>query len=104
MRVLTDLEIVCWQGDHFLYVFAVGLPALIIWGLGIPITALILVSQLKNQLNTIEAKSKFGFIYNGYKPEAFYWEIVIIARKVTLICFAVYLRQTGIFIQVQIMS
>jgi hypothetical protein len=98
--VLTDLEIECWQGDHAMYVLGVGLPALLIWGLGIPIAALILLSQVRNKLHTVESKSKFGFVYNGYKPETYYWEITIIGRKILLICFAVFFRDIGIFIQV----
>jgi hypothetical protein len=100
--VLTDLEIECWQGDHAMYVLGVGLPALLIWGLGIPTAALLLISQVRTTLYTVESKSKFGFVYNGYKPETYYWEITIIGRKIVLICFAVFLRDIGIFIQVNI--
>ena len=35
-RVLNDLEIVCWKGNHILWGYICGIPSIIVWGLGIP--------------------------------------------------------------------
>jgi uncharacterized protein YcgL (UPF0745 family) len=46
---------------------AVALPSLIVWGVGIPMFAFILLMRERNKLNKIDIREKFGFLYNGYK-------------------------------------
>ncbi len=36
---LYDLDLVCWQGTHLVYVLAVALPGLLLWSLGLPALA-----------------------------------------------------------------
>jgi hypothetical protein len=91
-----DLEIICYKGRHTLFALGVALPALIIWGLGIPCIALILIYQRRNDLNLVDTKAKFGFLYNGYRiPQAYYWEIVIMYRKIFVIFIQVFLGTVG---------
>jgi hypothetical protein len=42
-RVLNDLEIECWNGTHSFWSLFVGLPGIIVWGLGIPLFAWMLL-------------------------------------------------------------
>ena len=66
-RVYASLNIICYKGFHLLWAYAVALPSLIVWGLGIPFFAFILLNKEKGRLNTTAIKEKFGFLYNGYK-------------------------------------
>lgn len=77
MRLHEDMEIVCYSPTHKIKAFAVGLPALILWGkvfklfetflgIGIPSFGLRLIVSLKKELNKFEVKSKYGFLYSGY--------------------------------------
>jgi len=43
----------------------------------------------------LETKQKFGFLYNGYKKEYFFWEIVIMYRKILIIFISVFLYSEG---------
>ena len=49
----------------------------------------------------IDTKAKFGFLYNGYRiPQAYYWEIIIMYRKIFVIFIQVFLGQLGKIVQV----
>ena len=51
-------------------------------------------------LQTSEIKEQFGFLYNGYRKSSYYWEIVIIFRKLTIIFISVFLQSEGSLVQV----
>jgi hypothetical protein len=36
-RLKADIEIICWKGTHNLIAYAIALPALIVWGIGLPL-------------------------------------------------------------------
>jgi len=36
-------------------------------------------------------KTRYGFLFAGYKPQRFFWEIVIMYRKVLIIMASVFL-------------
>lgn len=39
MRLKADLEILCWTQIHSICAYMIALPALIVWGLGLPLLA-----------------------------------------------------------------
>jgi hypothetical protein len=41
--LLEDMEIRCFEGDHLFYALVVAAPGCLVWGIGIPTVALILV-------------------------------------------------------------
>lgn len=97
-----DMEVICYRGYHKIIVFAVALPALILYGLGIPTLGLFLVYQNREKLNTIHIKQKYGFLFNGYRPgQAQYWEFVIMYRKIIIIFIQIILAQRGKIVQVR---
>lgn len=101
-RLYEDLEITCYKGHHSMFALGVALPALIVWSLGIPSVALFLIYQRRKELNLIDVKAKYGFLYNGYRnPQAYYWEIVIMYRKLAIIFIQVFLSQVGKIVQVR---
>ena len=66
-RLFDDLEILCYKGNHNILSFGVAMPSIIIWGLGIPTIAFVLIYQNRKQLHLIDVKGKFGFLYSGYR-------------------------------------
>lgn len=42
-RLLSDLEVICYETDHNTFSFIVAIPSLILWGVGIPMFALIVL-------------------------------------------------------------
>lgn len=55
-RVKNDLEIICYLGQHTYWALGVALPALVVWGLGIPLFSYILLSKVKDKLESLEVK------------------------------------------------
>jgi hypothetical protein len=92
LRLYEDLEVVCYTSTHNAFAFGIALPGLIIWGLGIPSLGLALLLKYKDSLNTGDVRLKYGFLYKGYNErKAFYWEIVIMYRKIIFIFIRVFM-------------
>ncbi len=98
-RIYKDLETMCWSNLHSFWSYVVALPSIFVWGLGIPAFAFVLMTREKHTLNSIETRMKFGFLYNGYKVDYYYWEIVIMYRKIILIFIAVFIQNYGVMTQ-----
>jgi hypothetical protein len=96
IRLSSSLQTVCWEGKHNLIAKGVALPCIFLWGLGIPAAVFMLMRKSKNTLDTPETKQKFGFLYNGYKRHNYFWEIIIMYRKIFCIMIAVFLQGQGI--------
>ena len=72
-----------------------ALPSLVVWGLGIPLFAFFLLNKEKSKLNTLAVKEKFGFLYNGYKRQFYYWEVIIMYRKIAMVIISVVIYTFG---------
>ena len=97
--LVQDLEVECWDGTHTFYAMAVALPGIIVWGIATPAFIIRVMYKRKNYLSRIENKLRFGFVFNGYKVDKFYWEFVIMYREVAIICLAVFLSGVSVMIQ-----
>ncbi len=42
---------------------------------------------------------KYGFLYKGYKPKAFFWECVMMFKKVGIAFISVFLNGAGTLVQ-----
>ncbi|CDW75877.1 UNKNOWN [Stylonychia lemnae] len=98
-RVQDDLEIICWSPEHTFYSYFVALPCIIVWGLGIPFFALAILMRKRKKLDSFEIRQRFGFLYRGYRKDYYYWEIVIMYRKILIIFTAVFISNFGIVAQ-----
>ena len=78
------------------------MPSIVVWGLGIPFFAFVLMFRERKNLMQIEVKEKFGFLYNGYQSDLFFWEIVIMYRKIAMIFIAVFIQPQGVITQAMI--
>ncbi|TNV88247.1 hypothetical protein FGO68_gene13755 [Halteria grandinella] len=101
-RVYVDMTIVCYQRVHSFWSYTVAMPSIIVWGLGIPFFAFILMYRERTLLHTLDLKQKFGFLYNGYQLDMFFWEIVIMYRKIAMIFISVFIQPQGVITQAMI--
>jgi hypothetical protein len=99
IRLVVDMQVLCYEGLHYYMAWGLALPCLILWGLGIPAIVLIMMRKDSDKLDTVAVKQKFGFLYNGYKRHNYFWEIVIMYRKILCIFIAVFLNRVGIIVQ-----
>ena len=75
--------------------YGLALPCFILWGLGIPAVIYWLMKQEERNLDTDGVKIRFGFLYLGYKRDVYFWEIVIMYRKIIALCIAVLMTPLG---------
>ena len=80
---------------------AVAVPGLILWGLCAP--GIVLIFILKNRQNLTDKANKirFGFLFHGYKSHLFYWEFIIIYRKIGIVLISVFLSTVSHAVQGQ---
>ena len=93
------LNIPCWDYAHYRYVFIVVLPSIASWGVGVPMLCLLVLYRNRNRLSLLELKLRLGFVYNGYEYSKYYWEFVILYRKILIITVAVFLTNISTSIQ-----
>jgi hypothetical protein len=95
----SNLDIKCFDEQHSLYAFSVALPAILLWGLGVPSFILGILVKRRKKLGTLLMKCRFGFFYNGFKKTHFYWEFLILYRKIIIINLVVFVGNQSIPIQ-----
>ena len=85
-----DYDIQCWHGDHSLWALGLGLTSLVIWIILLPSLIVIILKRNQKKLNTAKVAKKYSFIYNGYSNKKYYWELVVMIRKITIICIIIF--------------
>ena len=94
--ITDELDIRCWDDEHMWYLVHVSIPALIVWGLSVPIMSLFLILKNRNRRFEEVIKLKYGFLFLGYDDGSFYWEFVIMSRKVTIAFISVFLESISV--------
>ena len=93
----ADVNIECWTESHMKWVLALGIPSLILWGFMIPIMLLIVLYSKKDCLEDEDTVKSYGFLLKGYRKEMFFWEIVIMYRKIALVIFTKFFTSNNLF-------
>lgn len=73
------------------------------WSLGIPIATWAILYEEKLYLRSRDVLLKYGFLYKGFKGSSYFWESVIMLRKVAIIFVATLLSTWGEIIQAYIL-
>eukprot|EP00359_Climacostomum_virens_P007602 CAMPEP_0204901898 /NCGR_PEP_ID=MMETSP1397-20131031/3348_1 /ASSEMBLY_ACC=CAM_ASM_000891 /TAXON_ID=49980 /ORGANISM="Climacostomum Climacostomum virens, Strain Stock W-24" /LENGTH=1637 /DNA_ID=CAMNT_0052070321 /DNA_START=1200 /DNA_END=6113 /DNA_ORIENTATION=- len=90
--ISSDFSIMCWDYEHYFYVLAFAMPSLIIWVCFLPIFCVFFLFKKRMKLEDASSKYILGFLYHGYRPEVFYWEFVVLYRKIGIIVVAVFMN------------
>lgn len=85
-----DFSIECFQGEHLNYSYY-SYIFIVIYGLGIPAAAFTFLYKYRNRLYSSNVVSSLKFLYIEYKPNRYYWEMVIMFRKIAIIFMSVFL-------------
>jgi len=72
-----------------------ALPTLIIWVVVLPVLTFGMLCRYRHRLNDEKIKGKYAFLYRGYKDNKYYWEFIILMRKVILIVVLVFLSMVS---------
>ena len=90
-KMKAHLDFDCYSPDHITWIMVIAMPSLIIWVIGVPLFAFIVLSINRHSLDSGPVKKIFLVLYQGLKQKAFYWEFVNTIRKVLLLLFSAVL-------------
>jgi hypothetical protein len=104
LRLELDTSIDCLHSDHTAFQIAAS-AALLLFTFGLPFSLFLYLFSRRNELaqttsgQTDPSKhyrvniQQFGFLYAGFKPSEWFWENVVMARKVFIVAITVFLRR-----------
>lgn len=79
----ADFQERCFIGRHSMFMLAVFVPRLLLYIMGLPVAALLTLRRNRSKLdNNARVKFRYDFLYNGYKVRRYWWEGVVVLRKV----------------------
>lgn len=92
----------CYSSEHLLWAALIAIPMMIVWVIGFPILAFIILYKKRHTLEEGNIKEYMMILYQGLKQRVFYWEFVNTIRKTLILMINVFLSSTSIFYQVLI--
>ena len=94
----------CYKGDHMAYL-PLAVISLIVFVIGIPaLLAAILMKKVKETAVHLDVIEMFGNLYVKYRPALFWWELVVMTRKVLIVTLVVLLTTHGAILYVSILA
>jgi len=63
--VRRDMQVGCFGPTHKRWAFGAGIPGVLLYPLGIPVGAGLLLYSVRKELEVRQIKKKFGFLYSG---------------------------------------
>lgn len=95
-HLITDYSITCWDETHKNLIYGATLPFIIIIVIGFPVYLLyrLIAHWRNNTLNDKKELLKYGYFYFGYDKQYFYWDLVILLRKIFVLSIDVFFLTT----------
>ena len=90
----ADLEIECYTQQHYTYLF-ISYLALFVYGIGIPGAGYYMLYKHRYHLyehDKYSGPSPLFFLYLGYRENRWYYEFIVMAKKLGLIIIGVFLK------------
>ena len=97
--VIAELSEQCWTARHFKSVVFISVPSIAVWVIGLPTLVLALLVRRHRQLHSLSQRVMFAFLYKGYEQKWFFWEFVILYRKIGLVGAAVFLAPMSVRVE-----
>ena len=90
LRLSAQMDMECFMGEHLFWFFALALPSLLLYSVFIPLVGVTTLVRLRRQgklwrsPGDASKASVYMFLYVGFRKESFYWEFIILLRKLML--------------------
>ena len=94
--LLGNVNVECWSAHHSKWLFAVGLPSIIVNVIGVPCFFLWQIIKNRNKLQQDDETTmlKLSYITKGYRVQ--YWEVVVMTRKLCVAFIGSYFKTVQI--------
>ena len=87
--LIENRAINCDSLEHIQYSLLVTIIGLLLWGIGVPVYIISNLYEHRKNLFEDQVKIKYGFMFNGYTHSRYYWEFVILFKKLWVIFLTV---------------
>ena len=88
-RLRLDLSVDCSSEQHAAYHTA-SVVLTVLTCAGVPLALLARLFVFRNQLDSVEAHARLGFLYEGYHANRYGWEVTVLARKLLIAVISVF--------------
>ena len=76
-----------------------GLLGILLWVIGLPLGTCLVLRENKHILQRNKIKSRLGFLYNGFREQRYYWEMIGVLSKAWVAGVSVFFIQAGTLVQ-----
>ena len=98
LRLVNDMNIDCNSAFHQTWIFSLAVPVLVISSaIILYLIFKLFYSYYHKKLREKEVKFALGYFYFAYKPELFFWDIVILIRRVLILFVFMYFYEKIFF-------
>ncbi|GFR39670.1 hypothetical protein Agub_g141 [Astrephomene gubernaculifera] len=97
-----DYGLHCYRSQHLVLAAAVGFPGLVLFCLGVPAAsaAWLRHSARRGRLNDRDFSDRYGFLYEDYSRQYYFWESVIMLRKLLVVGLLIVTNSEDDIVQV----
>lgn len=88
--VTSNVSYLYQNSHHLLWLFYFILPAFVLVSIIIPFFLFIILYNHRKTLHLTKIRKIWGYLYNEYHSEVYYWEIIKIFQKELIILVLVY--------------
>jgi hypothetical protein len=87
---MADFEEPCYVGRHLLFVFFVGITQILLYAIGLPLLVFVFLHRHRHELKKPVVKFRYSLFFAGFRPEKYYWEVIVALRKESTVILAVF--------------
>ena len=93
------MTVKCFSPTHIGWALGLGLLYILLWTIGLPILGFIFLTCKRSQHESPKFKRRFLILYQGFKPNRYYWELVNIIRKAIVASIHVFVPYKELYIK-----
>ncbi|KAJ9454236.1 Laminin subunit alpha, partial [Diplonema papillatum] len=87
--LMEDPRIDCNDAKYGVYRW-IAVLGFVVYGFGLPLAGYLLLRRKRHRLRTKRVMSTLGFVYSGYRQSYYFWEMIIMLRKMAIVSIVVF--------------
>lgn len=80
-----DPEEICYGNNHTFHVLLIALPSFLMYALGLPMASFLILWRQRGFHKSKKYIFRMGLLYSGYTNSRWWWECVVVLRKLSMI-------------------
>ena len=89
----TQVEYLKNGGEHVLFAFFIALPGLVLYLAVMPIAVVQYLWLRRQNLHNRKTVFRMGLLFSGYKDQRWWWELITLIRKVSIIFISTFVDE-----------